>query len=320
MSYFLGFDTSNYTTSVALYDCVKDEIFTHRRLLDVEQGSIGLRQRDAVFTHTLRLTEVTHELYKKCNPVPLKACAASEKPREVDGSYMPCFLVGASHGKVLASAMNVPYYAFSHQQGHLAAGAWSAGRLDLLDSPFIALHVSGGTTEMLYVNPTKDGIFSAKRIGGTTDLAAGQLVDRCGRELGLEFPSGPTLEKLALERTSEQYFVPKQRGLEFSISGLENKTHELLKKGESASNIAYFVIKSIAEVLSSAIKSAFDTYQNLPILCVGGVMSNSIIRHEIEKRYNAYFARPEFATDNAAGIAILACRAYRNGVNKVEPE
>ena len=315
MSCFLGLDTSNYTTSAAIYDDVKGEVFTHRRLLDVEQGSIGLRQSGAVFIHTQRISEVMLDLYKDSGSVPLMACSASEKPREVDGSYMPCFLVGASHAKVIALSLDIPYFAFSHQQGHLAAGAWSAKRLDLLDAPFIALHVSGGTTEMLYVSPSDNGLFTAIRTGGTTDLAAGQLIDRCGRKLGLDFPSGPALEKLALERTSEQYFVPKQCGLDFSISGLENKANELMKNGESASNVAYFVIKSITEVLSNAIESSLTVYNNVPILCVGGVMSNSIIRHEIEKRFNAIFAKPEFATDNAAGIALLACRAYRNGVD-----
>lgn len=318
MGFFLGFDTSNYTTSAAIYDDVRNVVFTHRRLLDVEHGSIGLRQRDAVFIHTQRIPEVVEELIRKAGPVSLTACAASERPREVDGSYMPCFLVGVSHANVMATALGIPYFAFSHQQGHLAAGAWSAGRLDLLDVPFIALHVSGGTTEILLVNPTENGLFKAKRIGGTTDLAAGQLIDRCGRELGLDFPSGPALEKLALDRTVEKYFVPKQRGLDFSISGLENKVHELMENGESPSNIAYFVLKSISAVLHNAIRSSLDIYRNMPILCVGGVMSNSIIRQEMEDSFDAIFAKPEYATDNAAGVAILACRIYGNGVDKVE--
>jgi N6-L-threonylcarbamoyladenine synthase len=317
VSLFIGFDTSNYTTSAAIYDDEKDTMYAARKLLDVEPGKIGLRQRDAVFIHTLRISEILKDLYTQTGKVLITACAASEKPREVEGSYMPCFLVGVSHAKAAALTMGVPYYGFTHQQGHLAAGTWSARRIDLLDIPFIALHVSGGTTELLYVEPTNDGLITASRIGGTSDLAAGQLVDRCGQMLGLGFPAGPEIEKLALDRTSEKHFVPKQQGLEFSLSGLENKVKQMLNLKESASNIAYFVIKSITEVLCSAIEKALSIHPGTPVLCAGGVMSNSIIRKEIEKRYNAIFAEPAYASDNAAGIALLAARAFRKGVDIV---
>jgi N6-L-threonylcarbamoyladenine synthase len=317
MSFFLGFDTSNYTTSAAVYDDGKDMMFAVRKLLDVEPGKIGLRQRDAVFIHTRNMPGLINELLLQTGKVQFDAAAASEKPREAEGSYMPCFLVGVSHAKAVAFTMGVPYFGFTHQQGHLAAGAWSAGRMDLLDGPFIALHVSGGTTELLYVEPADDMLITAGRIGGTTDLAAGQLVDRCGQMLGLGFPAGPEIEKLALKRTEEKYFVPKLKGLEFSLSGLENKVNRMLDLKESASNIAYFVIKSITEALCSAIEEALSIHPGIPVLCAGGVMSNSIIRKEIEGRYNAVFAQPSYASDNAAGIALLAARAFRKGVDAV---
>ena len=88
-----------------------------------------------------------------------------------------------------------PFYAHSHQQGHLAAAAWSAGRAELLDAPFLAWHLSGGTTELLLVKP-KDYAVEAEIIGGTSDLSAGQLIDRTGLLLGLQFLSGQLVQGL----------------------------------------------------------------------------------------------------------------------------
>jgi len=313
VSVFLGFDTSNYTTSVALYDPAQDKMHQARKLLEVEKGSLGLRQSDALFHHICNLSELVNKLSPHLSGNKITAAAASEYPREVRGSYMPCFLAGKSHAKTVASLLDIPYYAFSHQQGHIAAGAWSASKPELLGSEFLALHVSGGTTEFLHVVPDDRGVISASRIGGSSDLAAGQLVDRCGRLLGLGFPAGPELEKLALDHTSELFFVPKSDGLDFSLSGLENKVKELQNSKECASNIAFFVIKSITEVLCGALEKACALYKGLPVLCAGGVMSNEFIRTQISERFNAVFAAPGYSSDNAAGIAYLAWRSYSKG-------
>lgn len=313
MSLYLGFDTSNYTTSVALYDSVRDEMHSARKLLDVGKGSIGLRQSDALFHHISNLAGLVEELSSRLSCGVIEAAAASEYPREVKGSYMPCFLAGKSHAKTVASLIGIPYYAFSHQQGHIAAGAWSAGKPELLETEFLAFHVSGGTTELLHVVPDAKGRIAASRIGGSSDLAAGQLVDRCGHLLGLGFPAGPEIEKLAEEHTSEIFFVPKSAGLEFSLSGLENKVKELHNSKEFSSNIAFFVIKSITEVLCGALNKACGIYKHLPVLCVGGVMSNEYIRSQISGRFNAVFAAPGFSSDNAAGIAYLAWKSHKEG-------
>lgn len=312
MSLFLGFDTSNYTTSVALYDPSNDEMYSLRKLLAVEKGSLGLRQRDALFAHTLQLPELADGL-SHIYGNGIAAVAASEHPREAEGSYMPCFLAGKSHARTVASFLGIPYFAFSHQQGHIAAGAWSAGMPELLEGEFIALHVSGGTTEILRVRPKKGCIITASRIGGSSDLAAGQLVDRCGRMLGLGFPAGKEIEELAADRTSERFFLPRSEGLEFSLSGIENKIMDLQSSGESASNIAYFVIKSITEQLSAALEKARGIYGDLPVLCVGGVMSNGLIRSELSGRFGAVFSAREYSSDNAAGIAYLAWKAFEEG-------
>lgn len=313
MSIFLGLDTSNYTTSAALFDDADGRIRSSRRLLDVKKGSLGLRQSDALFMHVLHLPDRIRALEASGAMQNLAAVAASDRPRAVEGSYMPCFLAGCSHAKALSALLGVPFYAFSHQQGHLAAGIHSAGRPDLFERPFLALHVSGGTTELLHVDHPDGHLLNAVRIGGTEDLAAGQLIDRCGNRLNLPFPSGPALEKLAGEGGAGDFFLPKSRGTEFSLSGLENKMGNLIDRGENASIIANFVIKSIIEILSLAIARAQQTHAGLPLLCVGGVMSNRLIKTTLEDRFGAVFAEPEYSSDNAAGTALLCSIAHKRG-------
>ena len=178
----IGFDTSNYTTSAAVFGGGRAE--NRGRLLTVPQGALGLRQSDALFQHVKRLHLMVEQLRAEGAIGRIAAVGASTRPREVEGSYMPCFLVGEGAGRTLASALGAPFYPCSHQQGHVAAAAWSAGREDLLDRPHLAWHLSGGTTELLRVEPEGHTV-RAEVIGGTSDISAGQLVDRTGVLLGL---------------------------------------------------------------------------------------------------------------------------------------
>ena len=196
----VGFDTSNYTSSVACFDGVGGENVS--RLLPVKAGELGLRQSEALFSHIKRLPELSDRLFAHLDPGEIKAIGVSTRPRAVEGSYMPCFLAGECQARVLAAAMHVPVYEFSHQQGHIAAVLWSAGRLDLLGSDFLAWHLSGGTTELLYVQSTPSGDIECRRIGGTTDISAGQLIDRTGQLLGLDFPSGKALDSLSSQMSA----------------------------------------------------------------------------------------------------------------------
>ena len=197
----LGFDTSNYTTSLAAFDGAKGENVS--RLLPVKPGELGLRQSEALFSHVKRLPELSDRLFADCSPGEIRAIGVSTRPRAVEGSYMPCFLAGESQARVLAAALRVPVYSFSHQQGHVAAVLWSAGRMDLFGQTFLAWHLSGGTTELLLVKTTREGRVDCARIGGTTDISAGQLIDRTGQLLGLDFPSGKALDLLAQEAAGE---------------------------------------------------------------------------------------------------------------------
>lgn len=306
----LGFDTSNYTTSAAVFGGGTAE--NRGRLLTVPEGALGLRQSDALFQHVKRLHLMVEQLRSDGALDQIAAVGASTRPREVEGSYMPCFLVGEGEGRALAAALGVPFYPCSHQQGHVAAAAWSAGREDLLDKPHLAWHLSGGTTELLRVEPEGHTV-RAEVVGGTSDIAAGQLVDRAGVLLGLPFPAGKALDALYPEAEDIGFFRVKLNGLTFSLSGMENKVKELAEKGETPANIARFTIDTILDVLVRATREAQKKWPGLPVLCSGGVASNRQIRAAMERECGSVFAQPQYATDNALGVAILTHRALERG-------
>ena len=308
----LGLDTSNYTTSAAVYDGERGR--NQGRLLEVRPGELGLRQSDALFQHVKHLPEVVEALLGEEGLGTVQAVGASTRPRAVEGSYMPCFLAGASQGQVLSRVLGVPFYAFSHQQGHLAAAAWSAGRLDLLDRPFLAWHLSGGTTELLRVEPEEDGVaVRAEILGGTSDISAGQLIDRTGVLLGLPFPAGKEVEKLSRQAQKREYYKVKVNGLTFSLSGMENKVRQMVQRGEEPAEIAWFAQETVCRVVQACTKAAMEQYPGLPVLCSGGVASNGRLKELLRQNCGALFAQPQFSTDNAMGTAILTWRALERG-------
>ena len=302
----LGLDTSNYTTSLAVFD--GQEGWNVSRLLTVRPGELGLRQSDALFQHVQRLPQLFRELSDRRELREISAVGASTRPRAVEGSYMPCFLVGASQGEGLASVLGIPFFAHSHQQGHLAAAAWSAGRLDLLDSPFLAWHLSGGTTELLRVEPEGSSV-RVEILGGTTDISAGQLIDRTGVLLGLPFPAGKQLSQVAERVERARPFQVKLNGLAFSLSGMENKVKEMADCGEDPAHIASFALETVCHIVLRATLDAQKRFPGLPVLCSGGVASNTRLRELLTEHCHALFAQPQYATDNAMGTAILTWRA-----------
>ena len=301
----LGIDTSNYTTSVCLYDSVTGEVVQKKLLLPVKQGEKGLRQSDAVFHHTARLYPLVEELFAEFGGE-IDAIGVSEKPRDAEGSYMPCFLVGVNVARSIGAVTGKPVYGFSHQAGHIAAALYSSGKMNLINEKFIAFHVSGGTSEMLLVSSDSERAFDVKIIGETLDLNCGQAVDRAGVMMGLSFPCGKELEKLALE--SNERYNPKVcvNGGNCSLSGLENQCRKMLDGGESKENVARYCLDFICKTLEKMTEYSINEYGKLPLVFAGGVMSNSIIREKIQSRFGASFAQPEFSCDNAAGVAILA--------------
>ena len=314
MAVVLGLDTSNYTTSAAWFDGEKGD--NAGKLLEVPEGALGLRQSDALFQHVKRMPEIMETLKGTGMPKELCAVGASTRPREVEGSYMPCFLAGESQARAMSTAQELPFYPCSHQQGHIAAAAWSAGRMDLLDKPHLVWHLSGGTTELLHVVP--DGVMvKAQCIGGTSDISAGQLIDRTGKRLGLAFPAGKAVDALSLQAEKKERFKVKVKDSTFSFSGIENKMNALADQGWAPADICWYVLASVIYGVEQATKQALEQYPGLPVLCAGGVASNQLLRQTMVKTCGAVFAEPRFSTDNAMGVAILTWRQlYKESINE----
>ena len=299
---YLGFDTSNYTTSVCTYD--GENINSQRSIIPIKQGERGIRQSDGVFYHLKTLPK----LYNELDIHNVSAVGVSTRPRNQDGSYMPVFLAGEGYAKVVAKTLGVPLYEFSHQEGHISAALYSSKAEQLFNREFLAFHVSGGTTEAVLAKPKGFG-FDLKIAAETLDLNAGQAIDRVGVMLGLSFPCGKELEKLALSYDGElRVKKPTLKGENCCLSGIENICKNLYDNNSSKEYIAAYCLKYIENTLSEMTDRLLEKYGNLPLLYAGGVMSNSIIRNSFENKYGAYFAEPEFSADNAAGIAYLTYR------------
>ena len=264
-----------------------------------------MRQSDAVFHHIKGLPELSDRLFSDFPDERITAVGVSTRPRAVEGSYMPCFMVGYTHAKLLADALHVPLVECSHQQGHVAAALWSAGRLDLMDTPHLAWHLSGGTTELLLIEPKDKNVICTK-IGGSTDISAGQLIDRTGQLLQLPFPSGRHLDKLSLDAAGSDFFRVKCNDTEFSLSGMENKMQQYHMSQNNGSETAGYVLRSLSDVILRATVNAQKEY-NLPVVFSGGVASNSLLR-KVLLPLNPIFAEPCYSTDNAMGVAIIASR------------
>ncbi len=300
----VGIDTSNYTTSIAFFDGAGGENCS--RLLPVKQGELGLRQSDAVFAHIKSLPELSGRLFSHVRKEEITAVGVSTRPRAVEGSYMPCFMVGYSHAKMLSDLLKVPLVEVSHQQGHVAASLWSADALELMDQPHLAWHLSGGTTELLLVEPEGKNVVCTK-IGGTTDISAGQLIDRTGQLLQLPFPSGKHLDALSNNASMKEVFKVKCSNMEFSLSGVQNKVQQFHEKNGVPAETAGYALRCVAKAVYLATEQALKAYPGLPVVFSGGVASNSLLR-EVIAPLKPVFAEPRYSTDNAMGVAVLAHR------------
>ena len=312
MKQYLGIDTSNYTTSAALFCEDNYKTWQSKKLLPVSNGALGLKQSDAVFSHVKQLYCIIEQLIDSTPSGSITAVASSIRPRDREESYMPCFLVGTMAAQTAAKVLGVPYYEASHQTGHLLAALYGAQRLDLIRENFIAFHISGGTTECLKVYPDKDCLIGSEILFHTLDLNAGQAIDRVGGMLGLSFPSGTELEKLADE--SEKSYNPKvyfKDGCP-SLSGLENQCRKMLQDGDRPCDIARYCLDYVGEAIMGMAQAAIKCCGELPMVFGGGVMSNSIIRQKLKESFNCSFTPIQYCSDNAVGIAVFA--AIKDGV------
>ncbi|WP_367925217.1 glycoprotease [uncultured Ruthenibacterium sp.] len=302
--FILGIDTSNYATSLAVYDTdAKEVVCDKKEFLPVKPGALGLRQSDAVFHHTAAFPKMLSELNASVPLTQIGAVGVSCKPRPVDGSYMPCFLVGQTNAQSICLCKGIPLIETTHQQGHVAAALLACKNPALFEQQALVFHISGGTTELLLCH----GYHILKKIGGTTDLYAGQAVDRIGVKIGFPFPAGPFVSQKAEE--CQELIKPKVsvRGTQCSLSGLENQCSRLLEQGFSPAYAAKYCLLAVAHTVIKMIESARKNYPGLPVVCAGGVMSSTIIRREVESTVDdVYFVPGKFSSDNAIGVALIA--------------
>lgn len=317
--YFIGIDTSCYTTSIAVVDSDEKLIFDGRKLLNVKTSERGLRQSEAVFQHMNNLPVLLKEAMTICDSEKISCIGVSTKPRSMEGSYMPVFTAGYNLAEVVSSCLKVPIIKCSHQQGHIISGAWSIDKI--YSDSLLVYHISGGTTELL-----KYDILSEKVdiVGGTEDLNAGQYIDRIGVALGFKFPCGKEMDKLCYNTKSEAIKLPLAvKNTVMSFSGPESQVQRLILKNnvideEFKSQIAISVFLNIAKALEKTIENACVEYGIKDVLLVGGVASNSVIRKELLNNkklstlnINISISKPEYSSDNAVGAAIYAKRAYQ---------
>ena len=312
MRYVLGLDTSCYTTSVAAVSLDDYAYYSERRLLLVKEGARGLRQSEALFQHITALPDVVAALMDKLGSEgEICAVCASSRPRDVEGSYMPVFLAGAGQARQLASVMRMPYFETSHQQGHVSAAMVGNGEIK---APYLAVHLSGGTTEVLWC---EGEALNLTLLGGSSDIHAGQLVDRVGVALKLPFPCGPHLEKLCEGVAAQQLLPASLNGLSCSFSGAEAACMRLIAQGMPAWQIAAEVYGLLERTVYRLISTAVKQTGVKDVLLGGGIASSARFKNEIVLRaqkvgegMQLHFSRAELAGDNAVGVALIGARRY----------
>lgn len=327
----LGIDTSNYTTSAAVTGEGGEIIEDLRLPLQVKQGERGLRQSHALFQHIQQLPELLARVLDSPLRGCIRAVAVSEKPRPVEGSYMPVFNAGLQFGSVVAKSLQVPFFRFSHQEGHLAAAVHETA-LEGAGS-YLAWHLSGGTCELLRVEEGEISI-----VGGSKDISFGQLIDRVGVAMGQAFPCGKAMDEAALASgaalkdkaqreggaaaSETRDNSPAGRsplkpipvsGLYFNVSGIETQAQRLFSE-KGGENLAFFLFQRIGECLQRVTVEASKTYAERSVLFTGGVSASGFLRSVLEDGCAAagtaaVFGKASLSSDNAVGISLLGGQA-----------
>lgn len=293
----LGIDTSNYKTSVAVTDRNGNIICDFRQLLQVKSGNKGLRQSEAFFQHIKVLPDLIEKAMSLDEFKKIAAVSVSTKPRPLDDSYMPVFKAGESIGKSIAASLGVKLFSFSHQEGHIEAVKYYSTLKN--ETKFLCFHLSGGTCELLKIENEKIEI-----IGGSKDISFGQLLDRIGVGLGLDFPAGEELDKLAF--SSQQSNIIKKielQGLYFNLSGVETKSLRNLE----TEGLVPEIFEKISDLLVRLSLKAIEETSTQNIIFTGGVAESLFIRDRIMKNVHGTieFGPRDLSSDNAVGISLL---------------
>ncbi len=314
--YILGIETSCDETGVAVY---------HSR-----QGLIGHLLYSQVKMHS-EYGGVVPELasrdhIRKLVPL-IKQCLAQSQLQssDIDGiaytagpGLMGALLVGACTARSLAWAWNIPAVATHHMEGHLLAPMLEENAPEF---PFVALLISGGHTMLVKVA----GVGQYQLLGESLDDAAGEAFDKTAKMLGLGYPGGPELARLA-EKGRDRFKFPRpmtdRPGLDFSFSGLKtftmNTLHKTAQTEQDKADIAYAFQKAVAETLAIKCKRALQQTGLKRLVIAGGVSANSEIRQALQQMTQKqgarlYFPRLEFCTDNGAMIAYAGCQRLLAG-------
>lgn len=318
----LAFDTSAYTTSVALVTHAGKVLADKRRILPVPEGQRGLRQSEAFFHHVHHLPELLEEMTPWLRAHPPVAVAASNAPRNIVGSYMPVFRAGSSWARSTAAVLGIPYIELSHQEGHLWAAFLDHGEIVDPEQAFLAVHISGGTTEAIVASLQEDGRIQSRIAGETGDLTAGKFVDRLGVAMGLPFPAGSALESLAAQADpSALPSVPigvNDTKISFSgpLTALERMRGDFPPTVIAAA-AQRCLSDSLVQWLSNVMRQEIDHLTERKIFIVGGVAANLHVRDALTTRFKqdfgfkAIFASPAYSTDNALGVAWAAAQRCR---------
>lgn len=309
--YYIGIDTSAYTTSIGVVDDKSTIIANYRQVLRVNKGNRGLRQQEAVFQHINNLPSMISKLKKDINVKNIEAIGYSDQPRYEKDSYMPVFNVSRSYGISLSEILNVKSYNFSHQEGHIASGLYN--KKINSKNPFICIHLSGGTTEILLTR-NEESRYLTEIIGGTKDISAGQLIDRVGVKMGLDFPSGKSLDSISKKGHVIQNIPISTKKSWINFSGPETYFIRLLENKEyESSDIAKSILYCVNTSLEKVLLNVFRELNNIEaVLIVGGVASNTYLRKNLLRKLNGnlnnklIFSDLGLSTDNGVGIALLA--------------
>lgn len=301
---YLGIDASCYTTSAAVVDERGAVVWDRRIPLKVKENGRGLRQSEMVFQHVKNLP-----LVMPCGIENFHAVGVSAAPRPQEGSYMPVFAVSESYGRAIGAVAGMRVIELTHQHGHIGAAMIGC---EPQDGKFLAMHVSGGTTELLSVEKSGGIIGKIEKLGGTTDIAAGQLIDRIGVYMGMAFPAGQAMEEIA--EKGDIALKVSCRDREASFSGAETAVRRLLEKGASKPHVAYAIEECIANTLIRLADSAVKQYGKRELLLCGGVMRNAHICRMVREQAGTrvILAGKEYSSDNACGIAAQARLIDRN--------
>ena len=340
---FLGIDTSNYKTSVALVDEDGEILANHQRFLTVKEGERGLRQSDAVFQHVNRLPEMMEQLFRKPGGFDgreIAAVSVSERPRPVEGSYMPVFMAGLAVARSTAAALGVPLYRVSHQEGHIEAVRH--GTPLERSKRFVSFHFSGGTTEAILVEERGAGT-SYKIVGGSRDISYGQLLDRVGVALGMHFPCGAELDEIAMKssggsvsgvgwhdgnrgcgvtlskdaaeksgKNPEAVRLPVIRSEDgwINLSGIETCCQRLIREGKESEALIRALFREVTASVGAMTRQIAKKYDVADFLYAGGVSSSQYVRTHLDTGTRRYFGAPELSADNAVGVALSGGKYY----------